>query len=68
LIIKTIWKIVKNETCKLFNAESSSIKINNNIVNTPKLIANSFNTYFLSTVVQLYNDAKNSTNEETHKA
>jgi hypothetical protein len=30
--------------------ENPSIKVNNNVINSPKLVANSFNTYFLITV------------------
>jgi hypothetical protein len=49
--VRTIWKIVKDETCKPTTAEENpSIMVNNSIINNPKLIADSFNTYFLTTV------------------
>jgi hypothetical protein len=42
---------VKDETGKHTTAEENpSIKVNNNVINSPKLIADSFNTYFLTVV------------------
>jgi hypothetical protein len=45
--VKTVWKIVKKETGKQStDIEIPPIKINDNIVDDPKHIANSFNTYY----------------------
>jgi hypothetical protein len=46
--VRTIWKIVKKETSKhSMVEENTSIKINDDIINNPELIAHSFTTYFL---------------------
>jgi capsular polysaccharide biosynthesis protein len=51
---KTVWKIVKQATLKQStDIEIPPIKINDNIVNDPKHIANSFNTYFLTIVERM---------------
>jgi hypothetical protein len=42
--VKTIWTTVKDETGKHFTVkENPSMKINNNVMNSRKLIAYSFN-------------------------
>jgi hypothetical protein len=43
--VKTIWKIVKDKTgTHSMVEENPSIKINNNVINSTKIIANSFTT------------------------
>jgi hypothetical protein len=44
--------------------ENPSIKVNNNVINRPKLTANSFNTHFLIIVEKLNNSTKSPTEEE----
>jgi capsular polysaccharide biosynthesis protein len=54
--VKTVWKwkIVKQATLKQStDIEIPPIKINDNIVNDSKHIANSFNTYFLTIVERM---------------
>jgi hypothetical protein len=47
--VKAVWKTVKKETRKYSRQEMTpSIKINDNVIKNPKLIANSFNTYSLT--------------------
>jgi hypothetical protein len=63
--VRSIWKIVKDETGKHTTTEENpSIKVNNSVINNPKLIADSFVTYFLTTVEKLNNDTKSSTEKE----
>jgi hypothetical protein len=46
--VKPIWKILKDKTHKHSTVEENpSIKVNNNVINSAKLTANSFSTYFL---------------------
>jgi hypothetical protein len=57
--VRTVWKIVKDETCKHATAEENpSIKVNNGVINNPKPIADSFNTYFLTIVEKLNKNTK----------
>jgi hypothetical protein len=52
--VRTIWEIVKDKTSKHSTAEENpSIKVNNSVVNSPKLMANTFNIYFLTIVEKL---------------
>jgi hypothetical protein len=47
--VKAVWKIVKKETEEYSTEElTPSIKVNDNAIKNPKLLANSFNTYFLT--------------------
>jgi hypothetical protein len=63
--VRTIWKIVKDETGKHSTLEENpSIKVNNSVINSPKLRANLFNTYFLTIVEKLNNGTKSPTEEE----
>jgi hypothetical protein len=57
--VRTIWKIVKDKTGEDFTEkENPSIKVNNSVTKSPKLIPNSFITYFLTTVEKLNNGTK----------
>jgi hypothetical protein len=57
--VKTIWKTVKDETGKHSTAEENpSIKIHNTVINSPKLTANSSNTYFVTIVEKLNNGTR----------
>jgi hypothetical protein len=59
-------EIVEGKTSKHSTAEENpSIKVNNSVIDNTKLMANSFNTYFLTIVEKLNNDARNPTEEET---
>jgi hypothetical protein len=52
--VRTVWKIVKDEMGKNSTVEeNSSIKVNNSVTNSPKLIANPFNAYFLTIVEKI---------------
>jgi hypothetical protein len=42
--LKAVWKIVKKETGKYSTEVTPSIKINDNAIQNPKLLANSFST------------------------
>jgi hypothetical protein len=43
--VKAVWKIVKKETGRYSTEEATpSIKINDNAIQNPKLLANSFST------------------------
>jgi hypothetical protein len=49
--VRTICKIVKSEPGKHFTIEENpSVKVNSSVTNGPKLVANLFNTYFITTV------------------
>jgi hypothetical protein len=46
---------VKKETGKYYTGEvTSSIKINNNAIQNPKLLANSYNTYILTIIGSMF--------------
>jgi hypothetical protein len=63
--VRTVWKIVKDETGKHLTVEENpSIKVNNSVINSPKLTANSVNTYFLTIVEKPNNGTKSPTEEE----
>jgi hypothetical protein len=53
-------KQVKHSTTE----ENPSIKINNNVINSPKLITNSFHTQFLTIVDKMNNGTNIPTNED----
>jgi hypothetical protein len=56
---------VKDETGKHTTAEENpSIKVNNSAINNPKLIADSFNSYFLTIVEKLNDHTKSSREKE----
>jgi hypothetical protein len=56
---------VKDETGKHSTVEENpSIKANNSVINSPKLIANLFNTYFLTAVEKLNNVTNSPVEEE----
>jgi hypothetical protein len=43
--VKTIWKIVRDKTGKHSRVEkNTSVKVNNNVINSPKVTTHSFNT------------------------
>jgi hypothetical protein len=44
--------------------EKPSIKVHNSVTNSPKLVANSFSTYFLTTLEKLNNGTKSPAEEE----
>jgi hypothetical protein len=55
---------VKDETGKHSTMEENpSIKVINSVINSPKLIANLFNTHFLTIVEKLNNGTKSLTEE-----
>jgi hypothetical protein len=50
----TVWKIVKEEAGEHNTAEENpSRKVNNSVINSPKFIADSFNTHFQTAVEKL---------------
>jgi hypothetical protein len=65
--VKAVWKIVKKETGKYSTEVTPSIKINDNAIQNPKLLANSFNTYFLTIIETMNNDTTTLTTEDTTK-
>jgi hypothetical protein len=42
--VKAVWKIVKKERRKVCTKVTTSIKINDNVIQNPKLVALSFST------------------------
>jgi hypothetical protein len=50
--VKVVWKTVKYSTEEV----TLSIKINDNAIQNPELLANSFNTYFLTIIERMNND------------
>jgi hypothetical protein len=55
--VKAVWKIVKKERGKYYTEEvTQSIKKNDNAIKNPKLLPNSFNTYFLTIIERMHND------------
>jgi hypothetical protein len=59
---------VKKETGKVSTEQvTTSIKINDNVIKNPKLIAPSFNTYFLTIIERMSNDTTTSTTEDATK-
>jgi hypothetical protein len=66
--VKAVWKIVKKETGKYSTEDvTPSIKINDNAIKNPKVLANSFNTYFLTIIERMNNDTTTLTTEDTTK-
>jgi hypothetical protein len=66
--VKTVWKIVKKETGKYSTEEmTQSIKINDNATQNPKLLANTFNIYFLTIIERMNNDTATLTTEDATK-
>jgi hypothetical protein len=61
---RAIWKIVKDETSKHTTSEGNPVKVNNSVINNPKLIADSFNIYFLPVIEKLKKYTKRSTENE----
>jgi hypothetical protein len=63
--VKAVWKIVKKETGKYSTEEvTPSIKINDNAIQNPKLLADTFNTYFLIIIERMNNDTTTLTTED----
>jgi hypothetical protein len=63
--VKAVWKIVKNETGKYSTEEViPSIEINYNAIQNPKLLAYTFNTYFLIIIERMNNDTTTLTTED----
>jgi hypothetical protein len=66
--VKAVWIIVKKDTGKYSTEEvTPSIKINGNVIKNPKLVADSFNTYFLTIVERMNNDTTTLTIEDATK-
>jgi hypothetical protein len=66
--VKVVWKILKKETGKVSKEDvTPAIKINYNVIKNPKIIAHSFNTYFLTIVERMNNDTITLTREDTTK-
>jgi hypothetical protein len=66
--VKAVWKTVKKETGKYSTEEvTPSIKINDNAIQNPKLVTNTFNSYFLTTIERLNNDTTTLTTEDATK-
>jgi hypothetical protein len=66
--VKAVWKIVKKETGKYFTEEvTPSVKINGNAIQNPKLLANSFNAYFLTITERMNNDTTTLRTEDATK-
>jgi hypothetical protein len=65
---KAVWKIVKKETGKHSTEEvTPSIKINDNAIQNPKLLANTFNIYFLTIIERMNNNTTTLTTEDATK-
>jgi hypothetical protein len=62
--LKTIWKIIKNETCNKDHKQTvQSLKVNNIITNNQETIANTFHKYFLSVADTILDNIKGDENE-----
>jgi hypothetical protein len=58
--IKTIWDIIKTETCKNHtNKGTQLINIDGNLINNQQEIANHFNNYFLTVADRITSNIKN---------
>jgi hypothetical protein len=63
--VKAVWKIVRKVTRKCSTEEvTPSIKVNDNAIQNPKLLAYSFNTYFLTIIERMNNDITTLTTED----
>jgi hypothetical protein len=62
--VKAVWKIVQKETEKYSTEVTPSIKINDNGIQNPKLLENSFNTCFLKIIERMNTDNTTLTTED----
>jgi hypothetical protein len=69
----TTWKIIKKEIGSNCQNDIKYLKINNNILNNPQEIANTFNDYFatvahtvIGNIIKGYNDSKDNMNTSSY--
>jgi hypothetical protein len=63
--IKTIWDIVKSESGRKNNKKDIiMVKVNGKLTDDPKIISNSFNTYFLTKADNIIDETQNMNNSD----
>jgi hypothetical protein len=66
--VKAVWKIVKKETGKYSTEEvTPPIKIDDDAIQNPKPLANTFSTYFLTIIERMNNNTTTLTTEDATK-